>query len=164
MENRHYLITVDYFSSFIEVDQLKTNQTSGEVVTKLKVQFARYGIPTELISEGGPQFTSAEFKRFLDEWGVSHTLSSPLYPLSNGKAEAAVKTVKHIMAKCSMDGRNVYYAFLELRNTPRQDTGLSPNQMLFGRATQTKLPAVMSDATSIKNNSKTHRNDGKRGR
>ena len=40
----------------------------------------------------GPQFTSANLATFLKEWGLSHCTSSPRYPQSNGKAEAAVKS------------------------------------------------------------------------
>ena len=56
--------------------------------------------------------------------------------------EAAVKTVKHMMYKCLQDGTDVYEALLELRNTPQQDTGLSSTQLMFGRLTRTRLPAV----------------------
>ena len=147
LEGRHYLVLVDYFTNLIEVDQLKLT-TSQEVINKMRVQFARYGIPAELVSDNASQFASEEFQNFLNDWGITHTTSSPLYPKANGKAEAAVKTLKHIMTKCSMERTNVYYAILELRNTPRQDTGLSPNQMMFGRSTRTKLPTATNNATN----------------
>ena len=47
-----------------------------------------------------------------------------------------------MMYKCLQDGTDVYEALLELRNTPQQDTGLSPTQLMFGRLTRTRLPAV----------------------
>jgi hypothetical protein len=57
---------------------------------------------------------------------MTHTMSSPTHHQANGKAEAAVKTVKHLMLKCIQDGSDVYEGLLELRNTPAQDTNLSP--------------------------------------
>uniref|UniRef100_A0A2C9M3C4 Reverse transcriptase domain-containing protein n=1 Tax=Biomphalaria glabrata TaxID=6526 RepID=A0A2C9M3C4_BIOGL len=42
-----YLITVDYYSNFIEYDYLST--TSQEVIRKLKGLFARFGVPKMLI-------------------------------------------------------------------------------------------------------------------
>jgi hypothetical protein len=44
------------------------------------------------------------------------------------------------MKKTVKDGRDQFEALLEQRNTPRQDTGLSPVEMMFGRKTWTMLP------------------------
>jgi transposase InsO family protein len=148
-DGRAYLLTVDYYSSFIEVDYL-TGTTANDVITKLQGQFARYGIPAEIVSDQGPQYTSAQFKQMTEEWGITHTMSSPGHHQSNGKAEAAVKTVKHMLYKCLQNNSNPYMAMLELRNTPMQDTGLSPTQMMFGHFTRTRLPAVNDGEVSKK--------------
>ena len=44
-----------------------------------------------------------------------------------------------MMIKSFESGGDQNVALLELRNTPRQDTGLSPSEMLFGRKTRTML-------------------------
>ena len=133
-------MTADYFSSFIEVDCL-TSTTAKDVIIKLQVHFARYGIPSEIVSDQGPQFTSTQFHSMVNKWSIVHTMS-PGHDQSSGKAEAAVKTIKHMMYKCLQDGTDVYETLLELRNTPQQDTGLSPTQLMFGRLTRTRLPAI----------------------
>jgi len=74
--DRNYLVTVDYFSNFIEVDYLPDTQ-SHTVITKMKLQFARYGIPDILISDGGPQYTISEFKSFSKQWAFEHNVTSP---------------------------------------------------------------------------------------
>jgi len=52
---KSYLITVDYFSNFIQVDLLPN--TSGKLVIHcLKRYFARYGIPCCLHSDKAQQF------------------------------------------------------------------------------------------------------------
>ena len=56
LNGRHYLIIVDYYSNFIEVDLLKET-TSEQVIEHCKSQFARHGIPDVLISDNGPQFS-----------------------------------------------------------------------------------------------------------
>ena len=86
----------------------------------------------------------------VNKWGIVHTMSSPGHHQSNGKAEAAVKTVKHMVCKCLQDGTDVYEALLELRNTPQQNTGLSPTHLMFGRLTRTMLPAVTNRPTNKK--------------
>ena len=87
-------------------------------------------------------FTSTQFHSMVNKWGIVHSMSSPGHHQSNGKAEAAVKTVKHMMSECLQDGTDVYEALLELGNTTQQDIGLSPAQLMFGRLTRTRLPAV----------------------
>ena len=76
IKGRRYLILVDYFSSFIEVDYL-TTLTSENVVLKMKSHFARYGVPKVLGSDCGPHYTSAAFSRFTKHWGLRHVRSSP---------------------------------------------------------------------------------------
>ena len=51
--NRDYLVAVDYFSSFIEVKELKV-ASSKEIINKLKKIFSRNGIPLTIMSDGGP--------------------------------------------------------------------------------------------------------------
>ncbi|KAK3091320.1 hypothetical protein FSP39_018897 [Pinctada imbricata] len=141
IQGRNYLVSIDYYTNFIEVDYLwKT--TSAEVIRVLKKQFARFGIPSKIISDGGPQFTSSEFARFTRNWKIKHRTSSPNHQRANGKAESAVKVIKHLILKCEHDRTDQNEALMEQRNTPRQDTGLSPAQMMFERSTRTLLPTV----------------------
>ena len=107
---------------------------------------------TEIISDQGPQFTSTLFHSMVNKWGIVHTMSSPGHHQSSGKAETAVKTVKHMMYKCLQDGTDVYETLLELRNTLQQDTitGLSPAQLMFGQLTRTRLPAVTNQPVNKK--------------
>ena len=52
-DGRQYLITVDYYSPFFEVDKLETTD-SRTFINKLKMQFSRHGIPEIVISDSGP--------------------------------------------------------------------------------------------------------------
>ena len=64
-ENRNYLLTVDYFSNFVEVDYL-TRTTSTAVIKRMKEQISRHGIPEIVFSNNGPQFSCGEFRSFSD--------------------------------------------------------------------------------------------------
>ena len=75
----HYLLSVDYYSKWIEVAKLD-DITSSNIICHLKSQFARYGIPDELISDNGPQYACSAFNDFSRSYGFVHTTSSPLYP------------------------------------------------------------------------------------
>ena len=86
-------MTIDYFSDFFEVDRLYST-TSETVIKKLKGHFARYGIPDEIISDNGSQFTAEEFWVFAQAYGFKRTRTSPHHHQSNGKAESAVEQAK----------------------------------------------------------------------
>ncbi|XP_066951839.1 uncharacterized protein [Macrobrachium rosenbergii] len=109
------------------------------------------GYPQRIRTDGGPQFSAAEFQRFLKGRGIKWSPSSPHFPSSNGHAEVIVKKVKNLLTKlenATMDER-FHEALLELRNTPNAD-GRSPNQVVFGHNLRSLVPshhsALMSDS------------------
>jgi len=59
----HYLVLVDYYSDWIEFDQMR-NQTAAETIDLMQRQFARWGIPDEIVTDCGKNFHSAEFSQF----------------------------------------------------------------------------------------------------
>ena len=48
---QEYLLLVDYYSKFIEVEWLKSDTRSATVITHMKSQIARHGIPETVISD-----------------------------------------------------------------------------------------------------------------
>lgn len=131
---------VDYYSNCIEVASVKHDTTTRNFIKHLRENIARYCIFGTLISNNGPQYTSAEFKSFVASYGIEHVTSSLLYAQSNGLAEKSVQTVKNLMKKCLESGDDVYLALLDLRNTPRDEQTGSPMQRLMGRRAKTLLP------------------------
>ena len=115
------------------------------LVACLRSLFCAKGVPVELSSDGGPEFTAGKTRAFLERWGVCHRLSSAYHPQSNGRAEAAVKSAKRMMRDNTrpngdLDHDKIVRAFLAHRNTPTDSTGLSPAHIIFGR----QLPADLN--------------------
>ena len=111
--------------------------------------FPSYGFPEEISTDGGPQFTSHQFKLFLKTWDIHHRLSSAEYPQSNGRAEVGVKTAKRIIRDNisndgSMNNDRIVSAFLQYKNTPLPDINLSPAQILFHRKLKDNTPSIHS--------------------
>ena len=92
---RNYLVVVDRYSGWPSVYRLTGG--SAPLIKKLREIFVTFGIPEELASDGGPEFSSSDTVTFLKDWGVKWRLSSVAYPHSNCRAELGVKTVKRMI-------------------------------------------------------------------
>lgn len=136
LAGRHYILIVDYYSRFPEVVSL-TSTSSTAVIAAMKSVFAMFSIPTVVISDNGPQFSSRDFTSFATEYGFHHVTSSPRYPQENGEAERMVRTMKEMFAKTG----DPYLALLNYRDTPGA-SGYSPSQLLMGRRLQTRVRKV----------------------
>ncbi|XP_038069813.1 uncharacterized protein K02A2.6-like [Patiria miniata] len=134
--------TVDYFSQFIEVCTLSTT-TSRTVIKNMKSVFSRQGTPCEVFTDNGPQFGSAEFKRFTADWDFVHSTSSPQYPQSNGLAGSAVKIIKNMIRKAACSGQDIYKALQINRSSPLE-CGKSPAELLYNQRIRTNLPIADS--------------------
>ena len=59
---KHYMITVDYYCDYFEIDQL--NYITSTTVKNLKSHFKRHGIPDEVMTDTGPNLISNKFAKF----------------------------------------------------------------------------------------------------
>ena len=148
---KSFLVYVDRLSGWPVVASCGNDTTAASTIKLFRHFFSDLGVPVRLRTDGGTQFTSYDFKDFLRRWGVIHDVSTPHYPQSNGHAEAAVKSVKHLIMKVAPSGtfnEEFYRCLLELRNTPRQD-GRSPAQILYGRPLRSCVPAHRSSFAAV---------------
>ncbi|MCP3662467.1 MAG: DDE-type integrase/transposase/recombinase, partial [Gammaproteobacteria bacterium] len=63
---RSLVVLIDCFTRYPEILDTK-DTTSGRVIRWMKDLFSRYGNPEGIVSDNGPQFTSAEFENFLTD-------------------------------------------------------------------------------------------------
>ncbi|XP_053305893.1 uncharacterized protein K02A2.6-like [Spea bombifrons] len=140
LDGRDYLALLDSYSSYPEVAKLR-NTSSEHVCSKLQAIFSRFGIPTIIKTDNGPQFSCRYFKAFSEEFGFLHKTSSPKYPQGNGLAECGVKILKRLLKKASHSGEEPQVALLNYRATPLEG-GKSPAELFFGRQIKTKLPQL----------------------
>ncbi|XP_065306667.1 uncharacterized protein [Dermacentor albipictus] len=133
-----YLSVFDVHSNFPEVEKL-TRTTSSAVIEKLSAIFSRYGIPMEVHTDYGPQFSSYEFALVASRYDFSHVTSSPEFPRSNGLAEKGVQIVKRNLKKTEETKQDFWLGLLNYRSTPLED-GRSLGELLQGRRLRTLLP------------------------
>lgn len=78
----------------------------------------RQGIPEQLVTVNGLQFTSRDFLRFTEEWDFEHLTSSRHHSEGNGEAESALKESMKILRKCRASGSDAFLELLNIHNTP----------------------------------------------
>lgn len=137
---KRYLVTVDHFSDFFEIDELK-NMLAETIINCCKHNFARHGIPRMVITDNGTHFNNKLFQKFSADWEFQYSTSSPYHAQSNGKAESAIKIAKNIVKKAKDSKTDVYLALLNWRNTPNK-MNTSPVQRLYSRRTRCVVPVV----------------------
>ena len=136
-DDKNYICSVDYFSSYFKVDCLK-DKTTREVVQTIKRHFATHGIPNKFVSDNGPPYSCHEFQQFVQSYDIEHVTSSP----NNPQSESAVKTTRSLLKKSKAASTDFHLAFLDWRNTPSDSLESSPKQHLFGRRTRTLVPTA----------------------
>ena len=150
-----YLVYADKYTGWVVIIKSpKGEADAGSLKKHLRMLFGIYGCPKELSTDGGPPFTSHDVQSFLRTWGVRSRISSAYYPQSNGRAELAVKTAKRILfdnvgPHGNINNDRVARALLQHRNTPLQDIGLSPAQLLYGRTLRDCIP-TKAEANKIR--------------
>ena len=97
-ENSEYIVVVDYFSRYFEVQKL-ANMKSVTVINQMKSIFARHGIPEIVMSDNQTCYSSREFVTFSQEWDFRHVTNTPKNSASNGLSEKTVQTLKRIFSK-----------------------------------------------------------------
>ncbi|XP_055586480.1 uncharacterized protein K02A2.6-like [Uranotaenia lowii] len=93
-----FLIVIDSYTKWPEVFATKSI-TTDFTITPLMDCMARFGLPDQLVTDNGTQFTATRFRDFLKANGIKQTLTAPGHPATNGAAENFVKTFKKSLKK-----------------------------------------------------------------
>ena len=134
---------VDAHSKWLEVFPMKkiTKSTTIEILPSV---FARNGIPEQIVSDNGPQFTSREFENFTKLNGIKHFRSA-----TNGLAERFVQTFKQNMKSKKNEemslNKKIANFLLLYRIAPHNITNETPAKLFHGRNLRTCLDLIRPD-------------------
>ena len=79
---KSFLIAVDAHSKWPEVIPMSTT-TAEKTVSELRKLFATHGLPEQIVSDNGAQFTSQHFEEFMKLNEIKHICSAPYHPATN---------------------------------------------------------------------------------
>ena len=85
--NTTILVVVDCFSKSCRLLPLPGLPTALQTAEALFTHvFWHYGVPEDIMSDRGPQFTSRGWRAFLEHLGVSISLTLGFHPVTSGKS------------------------------------------------------------------------------
>ena len=100
---KSFLLVVDAHFKWSEVWEMKSI-TAAKTIEVLRQLFSSYGLPEQVVSDNGPQFTADEFTEFMKVNGIKHIRSTPYHPSTNGLVERFVQTFKRAMRAGESEG------------------------------------------------------------
>ncbi|KAI2644754.1 Transposon Tf2-6 polyprotein [Labeo rohita] len=129
------LSVVDCFSKgcrFIPLPKLPTAMETAEHLCNWV--FRLYGLPEDILSDRGPQFTSRLWASFFGLLGVNVSLTSGYHPQANGQVERLNQELTRFLRSYCLDHQEDWsrylfwaeYAQNSLRNRPTADAAPTP--------------------------------------
>lgn len=137
---------VDYATRYPEAVALKSIET--EIVAEGLVEiFSRVGMPSEVLSDRGSQFTSGIMKEVSRLLGVTQLYTTPYHPQCNGLVEKFNGTLKGMLKKLCEErpsdwDRYIPAALFAYREAPQESTGFAPFELLYGRTVRGPVPIL----------------------
>jgi transposase InsO family protein len=125
--------------------------TVNKTIEKLRQVFAMHGIPEQIVSDNGPQFTSEEFTTFLLGNGVKHIRCAPYHPATNGLAERFIQSMKQALIASKQNGSTLSHRlsnFLFKYCSSPHTTGTSPSLLLQKREMRTRFDLLQPERRS----------------
>jgi transposase InsO family protein len=137
----HVLVAIDKFTKWIEYKPI-ASLTSAKAVEFIQDIIFRLGIPNNIITDLGSNFTSSEFFDFCEQQSTQIKYASVAHPRANGQVERANRMILEALRKKVFDKneklvrkwiRELPYVVWSLRTQPsRALHGNTPFFMVYG--------------------------------
>ena len=135
-ERKTYLFTmVDRFTLWPEAIPMEDSSTESCARALIRHWIARFGIPDDLTSDRGPQFTSHLWAALNNLLGISASTTTAYHPQANGMVERFHRHLKTSL-KARLSNPNwmdeLPLVLLGIRSIWREDIGSSSADLVYG--------------------------------
>jgi hypothetical protein len=93
------VLCIDYATKCVEEKSLFRATEKSIVEFIYEDIFTHFGVPREISTDQGTQFTSNLMKELTKKYGIKHCNSSPYHPQANGQVESTNKVLETILTK-----------------------------------------------------------------
>ncbi|XP_019854474.1 PREDICTED: uncharacterized protein LOC109583528 [Amphimedon queenslandica] len=110
----------------------------------------RYGIPEEILTDQGSNFTSSLLGELYHLMGVKAIKTSPYHPQTDGLVERFNRTLKSMLRKVLEGERKnwdhmIPYVLFAYREVPQSTLGFSPFELLYGQEVRGPLDVLKEE-------------------
>ena len=137
-KNRYILTMIDYATRYPEAVALPDISTE-RVAEALVQMFSRVGVPEEMLTDCGSQFTSEVMKEVSRLLSLQQLTTTPYHPMCNGLVEKFNGTLKTMLKRMTNERTKDWDKYLPavlfaIREVPQESLGFSPFELLYGRS------------------------------
>ena len=135
---RYILVICDYATRYPEAIPLRSIDAEHIADELIKV-FARVGIPEEILTDQGTNFTSKLLQELYRLLKIQAVRTSPYHPQCDGLVECFNQTLKMMLRKVvTKEGKDwdklLPYVLFAYREVPQASTGFSPFELIYAGA------------------------------
>lgn len=136
------LVVVDHFSKWVSVVPIR-DKRSVSIVQAFTSQILPFlpTMPTSILTDNGPEFTSYEFNQFLEKFNIHHKLTTPYCPSSNGAVERVNRTIQNLLRSLTTEKYDwdvhLPKAVIVYNSTIHSELSMSPSKFLLTQSHHT---------------------------
>ena len=134
--HRYLLTIIDRFTRWPEVVALPSIEADTVATAFVENWVSRFGVPDELASDRGSQFTSNLWNSMLRLYGISKRQSTSYHPQAQGLVERFHRSLKNALKTKCKNANDWFFelpfVMLGLRTAPKEALGVSPAEMVYG--------------------------------
>lgn len=127
---------------FIPINITYSMERLAEIYIKEIVKL--HGIPSSIVSDRDPRFTSKFWQGLQSALGTNLRMSSAYHPQTDGQTERTNQSLEDLLRACVLEQNGSWDSFLPLieftyNNSFHSSIGMAPFEALYGRRCRTPL-------------------------
>ncbi|XP_058749773.1 uncharacterized protein LOC131622747 [Vicia villosa] len=138
-------VIVDRLTKSAHFLPVKTTHKVSHLARLFVVEIVRlHGVPSSIVSDRDPKFTSRFWKAFHQEMGTDLNLSTSNHPQTDGQTERTIQTIEDMLRACILEIGGSWKDNLPLiefayNNSYHASIGMAPYEALYGRKCRSPL-------------------------